>query len=89
MHIATHALSSGRVFMLVLALMLVETLVVVYFKRNSGSDVAAYVVNIMAGAGLLSAMVLMVGGAAPFWIGLALSAALIAHVEDLRRRWRS
>lgn len=49
---------------------------------------AAILPNLLAGFLLLVAMRLAVADAALPWVGLSLLAAGLAHLVDLRRRWR-
>ncbi len=45
--------------------------------------------NLLAGLGLLIALRLVVAEAALLWVALALAAGGVAHLLDLRARWRA
>ncbi len=46
------------------------------------------VVTLLSGLALMAALRLALAGAGWPWLGLALLAALVAHLVDLGRRWR-
>ncbi|GAB4353552.1 MAG: hypothetical protein Kow00114_02760 [Kiloniellaceae bacterium] len=81
---------SGRVVDLVLAFVLVEAAVVFLHYRPSGRGLApgAMIALLLPGVCLLLALRAAITGAD--WPSLAfwLLAALLAHLVDLRRRWR-
>jgi hypothetical protein len=82
--------ASGRIVDLILGFMVLEGLVLAVWHRRTGRGLAPLDVlaNVLAGACLLLALRAALVGAAWFWIALALSAALFAHLFDLVRRWR-
>ncbi|KQP18251.1 hypothetical protein [Pseudorhodoferax sp. Leaf267] len=68
---------------LVLAVGMLELVVLLALRRP------ALVFTLLAGLALMLALRLTVGGSAPPYIALALSASGLLHVLDLRRRWSS
>jgi hypothetical protein len=66
-----------------------EGLLLALYRRVTGRGVPILClgVNLVAGACLLLAARLALGGATPAWIAVALGAALMAHVADLYFRW--
>lgn len=82
--------ATGRVVDLVLAFMAVEAACLVAYRRRTGRGPrpADLVSNLLSGLCLLLALRAALVGAWWGWIGLALTAALVAHLADLRRRWR-
>ena len=73
-----------------LALLTAEAAVLALRHRLTGRgprlrDVAP---TLLAGAGLLAALRAALGGAGAGAIGVCLLAALMAHLFDLRQRWR-
>lgn len=82
--------ATGRLVDLILGLVMVEALVLSAYHRRTGRGVAGadLIPNLLAGACLLLALRGALTGAAWAWIGLAVMAALAAHLADLRRRWR-
>jgi hypothetical protein len=80
--------ADGRIIDAILALVAVEAALLVALARRSGRvRPAAILANLAAGAGLLAALRLALAGAAWPWIGLALAAALAAHLADLQQRF--
>ncbi len=81
--------ASGRVADLLLAVLLAEVLALAALRRLRGHGPALADVLAMAlpGACLALALRAALVGAAWTWIALALSAALLAHLADLFRRW--
>jgi hypothetical protein len=75
---------------LAIAVTVVEGVVLVLLHRAGGRGVAPrdYLPNLLAGLCLMVALRCLAGGAAPAWIALWLLIAGLAHVTDLRRRWR-
>lgn len=75
---------------LVLAFALLEAVLLVAWHRRTGGGIAAadLLPNLAAGFCLLAALRAALGGAAWPWIAAALLGALVAHLLDLRRRWR-
>ena len=86
----TGLFASGHIVDLILALTLLEAIVVVAYHQITGRGVAPVnlLSNLMAGVCLLLALRSALLGAWWGWIALWLSAALSAHVIDLRRRWQ-
>lgn len=80
---------SGRVADIVLAVMVIETLVLVAIRVLKGRGFAVrYVIsNMMAGLFLVLALKAALVDAAWPWIAASLSAAFAAHVADLSLRW--
>lgn len=73
-----------------LVLLAAEAAVLALRHRRTGGgprlrDVAP---TLLAGAGLLAALRAALGGAGAGAIALCLLAALLAHILDLRQRWR-
>ncbi len=81
--------SSGRIADLVLAFMAVEVIGLVALRAvfRRGVPVADLVWITASGVCLVLALRAALTGAGWWWIGLALSGSLAAHVMDLRRRW--
>jgi hypothetical protein len=74
----------------VLLVLLLEALLLWLWHRRGGRGPAprAVLPNLAAGAALVVALrVVQAGGSAPAVLGL-LSLALVAHLADLRQRWR-
>ena len=82
--------ATGRVVDLILVLVAVEGLALAAYHRRTGRGIAALDLlgNLLAGVFLLLALRGALVGAGWEWIGCALAAALLAHLGDLRRRWR-
>lgn len=83
--------ASGRVVDLILGLTLLEGLALALLHRRTGRGVAPadLVPNLLAGACLLLAVRGALTGAWWGWVALLLAASLLAHLADLRRRWRA
>ncbi|MCU0983656.1 MAG: hypothetical protein MUC89_01785 [Acetobacteraceae bacterium] len=84
------AFASGRVIDAVLVLVAVQAAVMVAFAWRTGRGVppASLLATLAAGGFLLLALRTALAGAWWGWTGLALLAALAAHLVDLRLRWR-
>lgn len=82
--------SSGRLVDGILALVIMETIVlgVLWRRGRRGLPLVDLLPNILAGALLLLALRLSLGGAGWMPCSAALAAAGAAHLIDLRRRWR-
>jgi hypothetical protein len=82
--------ASGLVADLILALVAVEALLLLAYRRRTGRGPAPadLVLNLLAGAFLVLALRFALVGAGGAWIAACLGAALVAHLADLRRRWR-
>lgn len=74
----------------ILALMALEGVALLGWRRCRGSGIGAgdLLANLAAGAALLVACRLAVGGASALAMAVALAAALAGHLVDLSRRWR-
>ena len=79
----------GLVAPLLLGFVLAEAALLLLLHRRSGRGLPPDdVVALLApGACLMLALWAAMAGAWWGWIGLALGAALVAHLVDLRRRW--
>lgn len=75
---------------LIIGFVVVEAALLIAWHRRTGGGVAAADVlpNLAAGFCLLLALRAALAGAAWHWIALALFGSLLAHLLDLRRRWR-
>ena len=82
--------ASGRIVDLILLLTLVEAIALVLHHRATGRGVSAddFLGNLISGVFLLLALRAALVGAWWGWIALSLLAALAAHLNDLRGRWR-
>jgi hypothetical protein len=74
---------------LILVLVAAEALALFAYHRCTGRGIAprGLIANLLAGAFLLLALRGALVGADWVWIGLPISAALLAHLSDLRHRW--
>ncbi len=80
--------ADGRIIDAILVLVALEALALVAFARRTGRVApAAILANLLAGASLMLALRLALAGTGWPWIGLALMAALVAHLADLRQRF--
>jgi hypothetical protein len=81
--------ATGRIVDLLLVLMLVEAVAITAYRRRTGRGIALgnLVGNLAAGAALLLALRGALTGAWWGWTACWLSAALVAHLADLSRRW--
>ena len=82
--------ASGHVADLVLALTALEGAALVAYYRRTGRGVAPgdLVRNLLAGAFLVLALRCALVGAWWGWTAPCLALALLAHLADLRRRWK-
>jgi hypothetical protein len=82
--------ANGRIVEAILLLVLLEAAALLVWHRRTGRGLppGELLPALLAGAGLLAAWRLAIAGAAWPWLGLALLAALLAHLADLARRWR-
>jgi len=82
--------ASGRIVDLILAFTLLEGLVLAALYRKTGRGVAPadLLGNLASGISLMLALRGALVGAWWGWIGLCLAGSLVAHLVDLRRRWR-
>ena len=83
--------ASGRVVDLVIFLTICEGLILVWLRRRTGRglSLADIVGNLAAGVFLMLALRAALTGEAWTAIALFLILALVAHLADLRRRWRA
>ncbi len=82
--------ASGHIVDAILALVVLETVLLAVWHRRTGRGVApsAMAATLCSGAALLLAVRAALVGAWWGWVALALLAALLAHLLDLRGRWR-
>ena len=83
--------AGGHVVDVILALTLLEAVALAAYHRCTGRGVApaGLLGNLLAGAALLMALRGALTGAWWGWIAFWLAAALLAHLADLRSRWRA
>lgn len=83
--------ASGRIVDLILVLMFMEAIVLTFYYRRTGEGVTPSSVAslLIPGAFLLLAVRGALTGAAWHWIALLLLAAFMAHLADIKQRWRS
>jgi len=84
------ALTTAWLVDVAIAITLMECVLLAVFSRRTGRGVAMPDVfaTIAAGLSLMLALRCLARDAAPAWVALFLLAAGIAHVADLRLRWR-
>lgn len=82
--------ASGRVVDLVLVLVALEAALLVWHRRRSGRGVPAAeaLAFLLSGAFLLLALRAALAGASWEWVAAPLAGAGVAHLVDLRLRWR-
>jgi hypothetical protein len=82
--------ASGRLVDLILIIVAIEAACLVIYWRSTGSGVSPgdLLPNLFAGAFLLLALRLSLGGAGWQLCCGSLAAAGLAHLVDLGRRWR-
>jgi hypothetical protein len=82
--------ASGRIVDLILIFSVIEVVLLGAYHRRTGRGVGLrdLAPNMLSGVCLLLALRCAVADAWWGWIGLCLFASLIAHVWDLRRRWK-
>lgn len=73
-----------------IAFTLLECVALAVYNRRTGRGVAIpeFSATIAAGLCLMLALRCLARGAGPLWVALFLLAAGVAHVADLRVRWR-
>jgi hypothetical protein len=83
--------ASGRIVDVILIITVIEALLLVALYRRTGRGVAPadLLSNLASGISLMLALRAALVGAWWGWIGLCLVASLLAHLADLRRRWRA
>jgi hypothetical protein len=79
----------GRVIDVILALVAVEAVALLAWRRSTGRGPAplSFLANVLAGAFLLLALREALRGESGSWIAICLVGALLAHVADLKLRW--
>ncbi|MBK8211228.1 MAG: hypothetical protein IPK78_15985 [Rhodospirillales bacterium] len=84
-------IQSGQIVGVILAILLVEVVLLLLYRRfrGCGPTYGALFANALSGACLLLALRAALAGAAPPSIAAWLVGALVAHIADLRFRWRS
>jgi hypothetical protein len=82
-------LLSGRLIDIILLLVALEIVFLHSLRSRGAPALATLLPNLLAGACLLLALRLALGQASWVWLALALAASLVAHLLDLRQRWRS
>jgi len=82
--------TSGLAVDLVLALMAGEALLLLAIHRYAGRGPAPsdWLANLASGFCLVLGVRAVVGGAPWPWLAMALSGSLVAHLVDLKLRWR-
>lgn len=83
--------ADGRIVDLILGLTLLEAVGLVAYHRRTGRGVAPGELagNLLSGVCLLLALRGALVGAWWGWVALGLTGSLVAHLADLRRRWRA
>jgi hypothetical protein len=86
----TSLFATGRIVDLILAFTAIEAVLLVAYHRRTGRGVAPaeFLGNLLSGIWLMLALRGALTGAWWGWIALCLAASLVAHLVDLRRRWR-
>ncbi len=87
----TELFASGHIVDLILLLVLLEAILLAVWHRRTGRGIApAALAGILcSGAALLLALRAALVGAWWGWVAAALLASLLAHLFDLRSRWRA
>jgi len=75
---------------LVIAIMVIEAVALALYHRRTGRGLAPmeFLPSLAAGLALMLAVRAGASGASLAWVALALSLAGLAHLADVRRRWR-
>ena len=83
----TGLIQSGQLIDIILVLIVLEFLLLLAVSRRQQSHFGLrdFAFTLVSGACLLAALRLAIAGADPAWILLCLTAALAAHLFDLRR----
>ena len=86
----TDLISSARIVDLILSLMVVEGVCLVAYHRRTDRGLMPLdlLSTLLAGGFLVLALRGVLAQVWWGWIAISLSAALVAHVYDLSRRWR-
>jgi hypothetical protein len=82
--------ASGHIVDAILLLVVLETILLFLWHRRTGRGIAPAAIGwtLCSGAALLLAVRAALVGAWWGWVALPLLAALLAHLLDLRSRWR-
>ena len=85
----TEFLAGPALFDLVIAVLVLEAVLLLAWRRFSGRGVptADLLPPVLSGLFLLLAFRIWVGEGVWLWVALSLLAALATHLFDLRRRW--
>ena len=85
----TEWITSGRAIDLILLMVLVEAIALATYRWKTGRGIAGLdlLANLLAGVCLMLAVRGALAGAGWQWIAVCMSAALLAHLVDLWRRW--
>ncbi len=83
--------ASGRIVDLVLGFTVLEALAIIAYFRRTGRGLAPadLLTNLAAGTCLMLALRVVLADGWWGYLALCLTAALLAHLLDLRRRWIS
>lgn len=83
-------LHNGWLVDAIIGLTLLEAIVLLAYRHGTGRGLGAEALlpNLAAGVCLMLALRAALQGAAWHWIALALAGAGLAHLLDLRARWR-
>jgi hypothetical protein len=83
--------AGGRVVDAILAIVVLEAVALTLYWRRTGRGIppGRLLPFLLAGAALLLALRGALTGAGPAWMGFWLLVAGLAHLWDLRGRWRS
>ncbi|HXW28869.1 MAG TPA: hypothetical protein VEK55_05840 [Xanthobacteraceae bacterium] len=81
---------SGVIVDVILMAIIAEAIVLIAYRSRTGRGILPLdlLVNLLAGAFLLMALRSALIGLPWKWTAAWLAAALVAHVVDLRQRWR-
>ncbi len=84
-------IESGHIIDLVLGLVVFEAIVLLLYRKRTMQGIAApdLLIGLAPGACLMLALRAALMQFSWTWIALALTAALVCHVADMARRWRT
>jgi len=80
--------ASGRIVDVIIGLTVLEWVALATYHRRSGHGVAGLAGNLLAGGCLLLALRFALTGAAWWIVAACLAGSGLAHLLDLRQRWR-
>lgn len=82
-------IESGRIVDIIVGLVALEALALVVYRRwtTFGPAPADVATMLLGGVCLMLALRAALTGAGWVWVAVFLSASLVAHLADLRRRW--